>query len=326
MAPPLPTLPPTLAPPPPAAPPAGQAPIQSCPRYVQRAQASLRLFLGIDDEDSRLATDLLRSSNSTSFAPTPGADQHLVCLSISSSKLRFDELLASALLQAFLAGAASQFNVRHLYDQTFVFSVAHHRHVNLLLKLRPFHRRLFSISFCKFLPAPQRPTSTPTLLACKSLSDLLLLHYAAATKFENAAWARLKSFVTVPSAPAPPACRMLVSFFQFPFPVTPSLCELILGCLFGSDPSHFHAAVETEDEFSFSVANRGVADLVVSFGDLRRPGIDLRFFIPTGQSAAPRTTATAASPADCALLHPRAPSRSPRSSVKVSPLRHGFKF
>lgn len=263
---PVPPSAPAHTPPPPPVPTPAVATTEPSPRYVSLAQASLRLFLGVGDGDA-IAPAVLPAS---CFGPSP----NLLCL--SGSKLWFDELLASALLQAFFGGVARCFNVRLLHDQTFLFSVPLASLVQKFISLRPVHRRLFSFHFLPFSPARDAPPVPNAILSCQPLSDVLLLHHATGLKFENATWSRLKSFVTVPSAPAPPACRLLVTLFQFPFPVSAVLCDLVLHCLFGGDPKQFHSDAVADDEFSFSVANRGVADLVISFGDLRRPGIDVR--------------------------------------------------
>ncbi|XP_045090163.1 uncharacterized protein [Aegilops tauschii subsp. strangulata] len=289
---------------------AGVADPLPCPRYVLLAQDSLRLFLGLGDADKLQLPE-------PGFASGSGSSEHLLCLSVSSTKLWFDELLASALLQSFIGGFADSFNVRLLHSQTFLFSVSHATLVTAILGLRPIHRRLFSLSFSPFLP-PEPSPSALAVSSCKPLTDVLLLHHATATKFENAAWARLKSFVTVPSAPAPPACRLRVTFLQFPFAVSQQLCNLILACLFGGVPSQFHAAEEAEDEFSFSVANRGVADLVISFGALRRPGMDVHFSIPALPFSRSAPAAASSKPERRTLPQPGSLTSLPQSPVKTT--------
>nr|XP_040252120.1 uncharacterized protein LOC120969108 [Aegilops tauschii subsp. strangulata] len=188
--------------------------------------------------------------------------------------------------------------------------------VQKILLCQPLRRRLFSLSFLPYGPAvhAQSPPSVPH--SCKPLSDVLLLHHSVGLKFENAAWTRLKSFTTVPSAPAPPSCPLTVTFFQFPLPISPVLCDLILHCLFGGNPRQFHSAVVAEDEFSCVVANRGVADLILSFGDLRRPGIDVRFSLPEQRSPAPPAATLVPAPTGAFRLHHRAATGRPRPSVK----------
>ncbi|XP_044378196.1 uncharacterized protein [Triticum aestivum] len=216
--------------------------------------------------------------------------------------------------------------MRLLSAQTFLFSVPCASLVQKILLCQPLRRRLFSLSFLPYGPAvhAQPPPSVP--LSCKPLSDFMLLHHSVGLKFENAAWTRLKSFTTVPSAPAPPSCPLTVTFFQFPLPISPVLCDLILHCLFGGNPRQFHSAVVTEDEFSCVVANRGVADLILSFGDLRRPGIDVRFSLPEQRSPAPPAATLVPAPMGAFRLHHRAATGRPRPSVKVRQLRHGLKF